>query len=381
MLALLLLVVQVTAAPPSPDIVVVGKRAERELAACIARNCSPDEEIELTLQTSVEQFTGGRYDDAQRSLQKAIKRNVAYAERLPGPVSSLYATLATVAEHQGNDELWLRSARNNVLTLRRYLGEANSATLGQEIDFADTLIKLGRLQLAEGIYKKVERLAIAQGQGEIAAGSAFRRAWLLMGSGRYKDAERVADEAVGLAAKNKTSMTDLRDILRARIAFQQGKRDGIEALAARLRQNPEGPPKLLYAPPINDINAIRTLVEKDPWHDSKIRFADVGYWVRPDGKTAGVEVLRNAGLGQWAPGILKQIGSRRYIPLSGSDNDAGMYRIDRFTVRATFEIPTGSRIPQRIGPLTVHVVDLTETDAMKEVSRRHARQARLNAGS
>jgi hypothetical protein len=58
-----------------------------------------------------------------------------------------------------------------------------------------------------------------------------------------------------------------------------------------------------------------------------------------------------------------------------------MYRIDRFTVRATFEIPTGSRIPQRIGPLTVHVVDLTETDAMREVSRRHARQARLNAGS
>jgi len=99
MLALLLLAVQVTAAPPSPDIIVVGKRAERELAACIARNCSPDEEIELTLQTSVEQFTGGRYDDAQRSLQKAIKRNVAYAERLPGPVSSLYATLATVAEH------------------------------------------------------------------------------------------------------------------------------------------------------------------------------------------------------------------------------------------------------------------------------------------
>ena len=105
MLAPLILLLVQAHRPPAPpnDIVVVGRRAESDLAACLARECPPTEEVEASLQASVEQFADGRYDDARRTLQQAIRRNRDHGPELPGPVSSLYATLATVAEHLGDN--------------------------------------------------------------------------------------------------------------------------------------------------------------------------------------------------------------------------------------------------------------------------------------
>jgi hypothetical protein len=95
------------------------------LAECLALECPPAKEIEMSLQASVEQFVDGRYAEARRTLQKAIRRNRDHAADLPRPVSSLHVTLATVAEHTGDTTVWLESARNNVRVLRRYLGEIN----------------------------------------------------------------------------------------------------------------------------------------------------------------------------------------------------------------------------------------------------------------
>lgn len=365
------------AASPSPvssqEIVVIGRRAEREMAACLARNCPPAEEIEVSLQTSVEQFADGRYADARRTLRRAIRRNRDHAAELPGPVSSLYATLATVAEHEGDTNLWESSARNNVEVLRRHLGENNSATLREELSFADTLIGLGAPDAAASAYRSVQRKATESGKAELAAGAAFRRAWLALIRGRDRQAERLADEAVSISGANDRLMVELREILRTRIAIRRGDDGAVDALAARLRQSTSKAPALLFAPPVEDINPVRAGgVAQDPWHDSQIRFADVGYWIRPDGRTAEVEILRNSGLGGWAPGILRQLGKRRYVPLDVESGHPGIYRIDRFTVRGTKGVPTGSRIARRMGNLTIHVVDLTETTAMREAHGQRA---------
>jgi hypothetical protein len=155
---LLLLLAQTVPATldPRDEIVVVGRRAEQDLAACLARRCLPAEEIEMSLQASVEQFAGGRYDYAQRTLQSAIRRNRQHAGELPGPVSSLYATLATVAEHTGDTRLWRRSAWNNVKVLRKYLGDAKSATLVQELAFGDTMVGLEMTSEAAATYRTVQ---------------------------------------------------------------------------------------------------------------------------------------------------------------------------------------------------------------------------------
>ncbi len=369
----LLLLAQIAPPPAAaPDeIVVVGHRAEDALAACLARGCPPAEEVEASLQASVEQFAGGRYGVARKTLRAAIRRNRDHAAELPGPVSSLYATLATVAEHEGDRELWTASARNNLLILRRHLGNANLATMTEQLTFGDTMLGIGQSHAADDTYHTVQRLALAANQPAMAAGAALRRAVVASTRGDYRTARRLADEAVALAGPSDRRMADLRAMLDARIAVAKGDDGAIDALAARLRQSADEQPRLLFSKPVFDINFVASA---NPWHDSEIRFADVGYWIRPDGRTAGVEVLRDAGLGQWRSGIVKQVAERRYVPLSVAPGHPGLYRIDRFTVRATIGTPTGSRVRRRTGTLTTHIVDLTETEALSDLHKRRATQ-------
>ena len=370
-LLLLLAQVATSANPLTNDVIVVGHRAEKELAACLARHCPPAQEVEASLQASVEQFADGRYPDARRTLQRAIDRNKRHAATLPGPVSSLYATLATVAEHEGDRQLWRTASRNNLTTLRAQLGEANGATMREELQFADDMVGQGVLNLADDTYAKVQRNAAAGGSTDLAASATFRRAWLALARGRNREAERFADAAVALAGPGDATMAQLREIVRTRVAVRKGDKEAVDRLAARIRQSTDAPPILLYAPPIEDINPPPRLVAIVSQSDSGIRFADVGYWIRPDGRIADAELLRTNGLGQWSPVILKQVRARRYVPPKLAEGEPGLYRIDRFTVRATMGTPLGTRIEQRTGRLSVHVIDLTETQAMSEAHRAH----------
>lgn len=115
---------------------MTGENPAVELANCIERKCPAEQEIELSLRVSVEDFADGRYRDARATRQRSIRRNEDQISQLPRQVSSLYATLATVAEHEGDTRLWLESSRNNVTILREYLGEIHPETLAQKLTFA-----------------------------------------------------------------------------------------------------------------------------------------------------------------------------------------------------------------------------------------------------
>lgn len=365
------------APPPAPpeEITIVGRRAEQGLAACLQRSCPPAEEIEAALQASVEQFADGRYVDARRTLRGAIDRNRDHAAELPGPVSSLYATVATVAEHEGETAIWRMAARKSVTVLRRHLGETNSATLVQELSLGDSMVGLGLTRAATNSYRAVQRKATESGQPKLAANAAFRRAWLALNLGRSKEAERFADEAVAIAGPDDRQMAELREVLRTRTAIRRGDDGALDALAARLRQSATVKPQLLFTPPLAGINPAMTGADGQAWHDSRLRFADVGYWIRPDGRTAEVEVLRNSGLGDWAPGFLHHVSARRYTPLDVEPGQPGIYRIDRFTMRANKGTSIGTRIRHPVGKPSVYVVDLTETDAMSAAHRQRTEEA------
>lgn len=372
---LLLALAQVAPSPAPNEVVIVGRRAEKELAACLARACPPAQEVEASLQASVEQFADGRYTDARRTLQTAISRNKRHAAQLPGPISSLYATLATVAEHEGDTGLWRQASRSNVEILRAHLGRTDPATLTEELSFADDLVGQGMIRLADDSYDRVQQRAAATGQPQLAASAAFRRGWLALQQERFRDAQRFAETAVQLAGDKDAVMAELREIMRTRIAVRKGDDAAVDALAARLRQSAVTHPVLMYAPPIYDINPPRNeLSPQARHHDRAIRFADIGYWIRPDGKVADVEMLRTNGLGQWGPGISQHVRARRYVPLRLAGGQPGLYRIDRFTVRGNMGVPLGTRLRQRMGDLSIHVVDLTGTEAMREAQRQRTAQ-------
>ena len=376
---ILLAVAQTTAPPPAApveEIVVVGHRATDALAACLARQCPPAEDVEASLLASVEQFTAGRYDLAHRTLQRSIRRNRRYAAQLPGPVSSLYATLATVAEHDGYRRRWQFAARDNVGVLRRYTGRSDPATLAEEMSLANAMVETGDMSTALGLLKKVEARGLAAGHNDIAAGAAFRQAWLAFSEGNDQRAAKLADHAVAIAGARKGQITMLRDVLNSRIALRKGDAGAIDALASRIRQAETQRPILLFSTPVENMNADGSVISAG-LNSSGVRFADVGYWIRPDGRTAGAEILNSSGLGQWEKMVLKQVGTRRYASLAVPDGHPGIYRVDRFTIRSTFDFHTGMRYAQRMGPPTIHIVDLTDTEAMTAAQKR--RVAEVNA--
>ena len=79
------------AAPVAGDIVVTARSLQDTadaLAACIARNCPPDEDIAATLAHAENQFVGGDYRSARR-IRQGVKAEVEGLCRGDGTVSHM----------------------------------------------------------------------------------------------------------------------------------------------------------------------------------------------------------------------------------------------------------------------------------------------------
>src|SRR3954469_19179234 len=80
--------------PPSKqDIVVVGHaidNAKANLAACLARHCPPNEDIDASLGLAEAQLLEGKYREARFTLLASLGRNKREADAYPIPVSDLY---------------------------------------------------------------------------------------------------------------------------------------------------------------------------------------------------------------------------------------------------------------------------------------------------
>lgn len=91
-----------------------------------------------------------------------------------------------------------------------------------------------------------------------------------------------------------------------------------------------------------------------------IKWADIGYWIRPDGRPGEVEILRPAKGAQWAKPLVKHIAARRFLPAKPDPSGVGTYRVERFTLRPSYAAPIGSLVPRRTGAPRLHAIDLTK---------------------
>lgn len=360
---------------PSADIVITGNKMRDALDKCLARNCPPEEEVDAAMNAGAEHFAAGRYNEAVRTLRQAISRNKRYAARMPGPISDLYATYADVAQHFGTEDHFRRATWGSVTVLRKALGDTHPATIRASSRIGDMMVKLGRVEPADGAYRDAAEIAARAGNGDQAAVLTLRRAWLGLATGRYSAARRFLDQ-VERDRGGDVRFAPLLKVFRARIAFAEGDKDAIETLVAAMRGVGGVEPLLLYAPPYPAFDeslradvrpgedTLRSIVSTTaPLDRGGLQWADIGFWVRADGTTGDIDVLRPARRTEWTKPLQKQIARRRYAPAAAQTGDVGRYRIERFTLRSTFGVPTGMHIVMRYGPPTLQVIDLTTLSA------------------
>ena len=162
-------------------------------------------------------------------------------------------------------------------------------------------------------------------------------------------------------------------VVRLRIAVSDGDDAAITKLAGDIGEGQGEAPILIWAPPYpsdassaanahaRSFGLVNTLDVRAS-DLSGIQWVDVGFWIRPDGRTAEAELLRGSNAHAWAPTILAQIAQRRYSARGdNSSGDPGSYHIERFTRGSRYITPPGSLIRRRIKYTGFEVLDLTES--------------------
>mgnify|MGYP000005855127 CR=1 FL=1 len=361
------------------EIVVTGKSLEetgRALEECLARGCPPEEDIRLTLEHAENQFLSGEYRDSGKTLRKSIGRNKKYDEELPLPVSDLHRAYARVSEHEGEAKDFQLATLDMRDILEDGLGEDHWRTLVAEIAVGDSRAKLGQPDDAEDIYKRVERHAVEIGQPRVAMYARMRQALLLQS--RY-DATKQTHWRTDMVER----LEDIRDnplpggeefvlmaeVMLAKLDRKDGDASSTEALIQRFAERGGvDRPVLLSSAPLytnEDLDresqrASSATARLSTRSRNTAQWADLGFWIDPDGRVTDLEVLRAQGDTDWLKQVARHINSRRYAPLKQDGSTPGFYMIERYTYTARFaDQTTGTRMRKREPVMRIERLDIT----------------------
>ncbi|QJU58571.1 hypothetical protein HL653_13080 [Sphingomonas sp. AP4-R1] len=361
---------QAIAAPP--QIVVTGKSLDKAYAECIAGGCTPLRDAQISIAWAEKLFRDGDYMKAKVSLSKAVDRNSRFARSDPRPVAAIYEAYATVALHEGDKDVYRRAVSNQVQTLRDNLPADDPAVTDTALALGDMWVKLQSPRDADAAYQAAERKAREQGQTNIALSAALRRVWLASSMDQHDRAAHLLEEIARDPIAQDPAIQAILPALRLRLAIRNSNDAEITRAVDTLGgKGTADKPVLVWAPPYEQgadaaaQDSARRLGVFDPTDtrstdNDPIKWADVGFWVRPDGHTDEVEILRGSPARAWANPVLNQITARRYARLNEDSAAPGVYRIERFTMRATYMVPKGSLIRRRAGPGRLEIVDLTD---------------------
>lgn len=364
------------------DIVITGKRLVEAHAECVAGGCTPLRDAQASIAMAESQFRDGSYLRAKKLLAAAITRNKDKAETDPKPVAALYEAYATVSLHEGNQRDYRTAVARQVRTLRDNLPASDTSVLAATTAMGDMWLKLGNYHGADIAYQNVEKDALAGGQEVAAMLAGMKRVWLASTMESLPVAlSRLKQLEARPLAQQQGFATALR-VLRLRIAARSADDKEMAQLISRVAQGQGEDPVLIWAPPYEpgsvsagtEARAVaQRLGDADPLptHSSDfsgIQWADIDFWIRPDGRTAEAEVLRASRGNPWAPSVLKQIDGRRYSsrPATGDVTHQGVYKIQRFTLRSRYVVPIGSLITRRVAVGGFEILDLTDNDDKSE---------------
>jgi hypothetical protein len=364
----------VAQAPQTGDaIVVTGIRLQdyrAALAACLARGCPPDEDIDATLALAEAEFLSGEYQGARRTIADSLDRNRGHAAAYPEPVADLHRSAGRVSRHLGLDDEARRAVYGILDSLRQGIPQEDHRHFGARLEISEHLVAVGRHRSAQTELGRLARIARAAGREDVATMAEMRRLWVSWLEEPRGPARRRLVELSRETAPDRRLSATAATILLARIHRAEGDAREADALIARLGRVGGGAGaqrRLLHSPEYefstrlvgdtpDTIRVGSTTARTPDNYDNK--WIDVGFWVQPDGTVSGLEILRRGASADWARPLLASIRGRLYSPAA-----AATYRVERYTYTAGYQVETGTRIARRSPMARAEYLDLTDGEA------------------
>lgn len=365
MLMLALLLAQAAPQPPA-EIIVEGRRLEA-LRACEVRQCSTPEDVRLSMARAEALFAQGKYLEARKTLDAALSRQRPNAPQFPRLVAALYEANATVNLHLGHMDQYRSAVIGQGRTLRENLPEDDAQVLLMKVELGDFWLKQRQLAEARRQFDSAAQSYARRGEPRLAALCQLRVVALDIALRNFAVAKKGLAKIARSSVADDQAVRPVSAVMAARLAAARGKDVDVEALVASLRTETGAIPVLVRAGKMS-LNAKdgsnrhlagsqeRQLGQPVP---TSLQWADIGYMIGRDGRVSDVEVLRSSRGTSWTGAYLAEIGDRRYAPIALPPGHPGVYRVDRYTLRAERVVPIGSLVPQAAGPVGVVITDLT----------------------
>lgn len=368
-----------------PMIVVTGERLQTyrdRLAACLARHCPTDEDADATLALAEALLLDGEYRESRDILRASLGRNRRNAAAFPEPVSDLYRAHARLSHHLGFADDARRSTFGILSALQAGLPAEDHRHFTARFELAEYLIQSGNIVSARRELARLREAAQAAGRDDVVALAELRGLWFDYIASRSGEEGVLGEDAKReLARLSRHTEPSQRmrmigaKILLSRINRIEGRAAQADALLTDIARGEVGPAgrHLLFSPPyelvehqiepMQGATTIRELIRYSSGYGQtpdnfEGKWIDVGFWVTPEGRVSGLEILRQGSNPDWAEPLIESMRERRYSP--GAE---ASYRLERYTYTADYEQVLRTRIPQRSRRARVEFIDLTTGDA------------------
>lgn len=346
----------------APNIVVIAERTERALAECLARKCGTREDAIASIRHAQTQFAQGTYLAARGTLLRSLRRNGRATEQEPRALSALWFALARVTLHSGDMQEYRRATLRSGSILARSASVTLNERVWGDIQIGDVLAGWGDFTGATRRYASIG--AQARERGDIAMAEMMDlRAQYIRASGSGNPA--IARRVFARAATDATLTPKARTVAISFAAkFDEYVGRPVSTLLDDLPVQPaDAPPLLLWMAADRFTGQSRDVARAMAMGDMTLfnmlqpgsadvlgyRWADIGFWITPNGRVADAEVLRGPDNQAWAKEALRVIGSRRYAPFEAANESRGRYQIERVTLTFGHQTPSGSLIRRRGG--------------------------------
>ncbi|HTU11462.1 MAG TPA: hypothetical protein VMG08_11260 [Allosphingosinicella sp.] len=363
-------------AAPGQSVTVTGNRLQDyrdRLAACLARNCPVNEDVDATAALAEALFLRGEYREARTHVRASLGRNRDRARDFPEPVSDLYRIQTRLARNIGLDQEARRSSFEILNALQAGIPREDYRHFTARFEIAETQMMSGSFPGARRELQRLIQVARAADRADVVTFAELRDLQYELIAFPGSDGRARLDQWSRLTDRTQRLRSVGAKLILASVYRAEGNPARADALLAEVGRDYRGGDRrrLLHSPPYavmqqgtlmpqdSDIadaatyNMSRTLNRLSDNFENA--WVDVGFWILPDGHVSGAEVLRRGADPAWAAPVLGAIRGRVYAAAAEPT-----YRIERYVYTAGYENVSGSRMATRSPRGRIEYFDLTD---------------------